>query len=87
MVKFFGKKEVAVKFSREKEVTVNFTGEKEVMVKPLGRKEAMVIDKDPFPLAASINIVANDLRALLNTKKAGRFSPTTRVRNVWIPKQ
>ena len=75
MVKLFGKKEVIVKFSREKEVTVNFLGEKEVTMKPPGVKEAMVIDEDLFPLAASINIAAIDSRAMLNAKKAGRFSP------------
>ena len=47
----------------------------------------MMIDEDPFPLVASINIVANDLRALLNAKKARRFSPSTKIRKVWIPKQ
>ena len=39
------------------------------MVKPLRGKEYMMIDEDPFPLAASINIAATDSRAILNTKK------------------
>ena len=47
----------------------------------------MVIDEDPFPPTASINIAAFDSRAMLNAKKAGRFSPSARVRKVWIFKQ
>ena len=47
----------------------------------------MVIDEDPFPPIASINIDAIDLRALLNAKKAEGFSPSSRIRKVWIPKQ
>ena len=34
----------------------------------------MVIDEDPFPPIASINIAATDLRAMVNTKKVERFS-------------
>ena len=66
-------------FSREKEVTIKFLEEKEVMVKPLGGKEAMMIDEDPFPPTASINIATTDSRAMLNAKKVGRFSPSVRV--------
>ena len=84
---FLGENEVTMKFFGKKEVTVNFPREKEVMVKPLGGKEAMVIDEDPFPLTASFNIPATNSRAMLNAKKAGRFSPSARVRKVWIPKQ
>ena len=40
----------------------------------------MVIDEDPFPSIASINIVATDLRAMLNANKVGRFSPSTGIR-------
>ena len=47
----------------------------------------MAIDEDPFPLVASINTVSFDLRALIESKKAGRFLPSVRVRKVWIPKQ
>ena len=32
-------------------------------------------------------IVATDSRAMLNAKKARRFSPSAKVRNVWIAKQ
>ena len=46
-----------------------------------------MFDEDPFPLAASINIVATNLRALLNAKKAERFSPSAKIREVWILKQ
>ena len=51
------------------------------------KKEVMVIDKDPFPLVASINIVATDLRAMLNAKKEDRLSLSVKIINVWIPKQ
>ena len=86
-VNFLGEKQITVKFSREKEVTVNFPGEKEVMVKPLEGKEAMMINEDPFPPTALINIVATDSRAMLNAKKARRFSLSAKIRKVWIPKQ
>ena len=46
-----------------------------------------MIDEDPFPPATSINIAATNSRAMLNAKKARRFSPSTKVRKVWIPKQ
>ena len=45
-------------------------------------KQAMVIDKDPFTPVASIYITVIDLRALLNAKKAGRFSPSAKIRKV-----
>ena len=85
IVKFLGEKGVTMKFLGEKEVTVNFSGENEVMVKLPGKKEAMVIDEDPLPSVASINIDATDSRAMLSAKKAGKFSPSARVRKVWIP--
>ena len=47
----------------------------------------MVIVEDPFPLVASVNIAAMDLRAVLYEKKDGRFSPNARIRKVLIPKQ
>ena len=43
----------------------------------------MMIDEDLFPPVASINMAAIDLRTLLNVKKA----PSSKIRNVWIPKQ
>ena len=46
-----------------------------------------MIDEDPFPPVASINIVAIDLRAVLNAKKDERFSLNAEIRKVWIPKQ
>ena len=46
-----------------------------------------MIDEDPFPQVASINIVIIDLREMLNEKKDERFSPSARIRKVWIPKQ
>ena len=86
-MKFFGEKKFTVNFSREKEVIVNFFGEKEVAMKFPKEKEAMVIDEDPLPPTASINIDATNSRVMLNAKKAGRFSPSAKVRKVWIPKQ
>ena len=41
-----------------------------------------MVDEDPFQLVASINIVATDLRAVLNEKKDERFSPNARIRKV-----
>ena len=86
-VKFSGEKKDMVNFPGEKEVTMNFSKEKEVMVKPPRGKEAMMIDEDPFPPTASIDTAATNSRAMLNTKNARRFSPSARVRKVWIPKQ
>ena len=48
------------------------------------KKKAMVIDEDPFPLVASVNIVAIALRVVLNAKKDERFSPNAKIRKVWI---
>ena len=42
----------------------------------------MTIDEDHFPPMASINIASFDLRALIESKKAGKLSP----RKVWVPK-
>ena len=42
----------------------------------------MVIDDDPFPPIASINITAIDLRAMLNAKKVVTFSLSARIRKV-----
>ena len=47
----------------------------------------MVVDEDPFPPVASVNIAATDLRAVLNEKEDKKFSPNVKIRNVWIPKQ
>ena len=41
-----------------------------------------MIDEDHFPLVALINIVAIDLRAIINAKKVGRFSPSASIRKV-----
>ena len=46
-----------------------------------------MIDEDHVPPMASVNIVATDLKAVLNAKNDGRFSPNARIRKVWIPKQ
>ena len=51
------------------------------------KKEVMVIDEDPFPLVASVNIAATDLRAMLNAKKDERFSPNAGIKKVGILKQ
>ena len=42
----------------------------------------MEIDEDPFPPVASINITSFNIRALIESKKAGKLSP----RKVWVPK-
>ena len=42
----------------------------------------MAIDEDPFPPMASINTTNFDLRALIESKKAGKLFP----RKVWVPK-
>ena len=44
------------------------------ILKFLKKNEVMVIDEDPFLPVASINVVATDLREMLNEKKAKRFS-------------
>ena len=46
------------------------------------KKEAMEIDEDLFLLVASINTASFNLRALIESKKAGKLSP----RKVWVPK-
>ena len=46
-----------------------------------------MVDEDPFPPVASVNIDATDLRAVLNEKEDEKFSPNVKIRNVWIPKQ
>ena len=38
-----------------------------------------MINEDPFSPVASINIAATDLRAILNAKKAERFSPSAKI--------
>ena len=46
------------------------------------KNAAMVVDEDLFPPVASVNIDATDLRAVLNGKKDGRFSPNAKIRTV-----
>ena len=46
-----------------------------------------MIDGDPFPSVALVNIVATDLRVVLNAKKDERFSLNVKIRKVWISKQ
>ena len=46
-----------------------------------------MIDEDYFPPVALVNIVATNLRAVLNVKKDERLSPNSRIRKVWTPKQ
>ena len=45
-----------------------------------------MIDEDPFPPVALVNIVVTDLRLVLNENKDTRFSPNGKIRKVWIPK-
>ena len=46
-----------------------------------------MIDEDPVPLVASINIVATHFKTVLNAKNGGRFFPNVRIRKVRISKQ
>ena len=46
------------------------------------KKETMAIDGDPFPLVASVNTASFNLRALIESKNAGKLSP----RKVWVLK-
>ena len=46
-----------------------------------------MIVEDPFPQVTLVNIVVTNLRAVLNAKNDGRFSPNARIRKIWIPKQ
>ena len=46
-----------------------------------------MVDEDSFPQVAYVNIVATNLRVVLNEKKDGRFSLNAKIRKVWIPKQ
>ena len=46
-----------------------------------------MIDEDPVLSAASVKIATTDLKAMLNVKNDGIFSPNVKIRNVWIPKQ
>ena len=41
-----------------------------------------MIDEDPFPSMALVNMAAIDLRAMLNVKKDERLFPNVRIRNV-----
>ena len=55
-------------------------------LKFLEKQEAMVVDEDPFPPVASINIAAMDLR-VLNEKEDEKFYPNVKIRKVWVSKQ
>ena len=46
------------------------------------KKKVMVIDEDPVPPVASINITSFDLRALIESKKARKIS----LIKAWVPK-
>ena len=46
-----------------------------------------MIDEDPGPPMASVNITATDLKVVLNAKNDEKLSPNARIRNVWILKQ
>ena len=51
------------------------------------KMEAMVVDEDPFPAVALVNIATTYLRPILNEKKDEKFSPNLKIRKVGIPKQ
>ena len=42
----------------------------------------MVIDEDSVPLVASLNLVATDLKEMLNANNYGRFSLNAKIRKV-----
>ena len=44
------------------------------------KKEVIVVDEDPFLSMASVNIVATDLRTILNEKEDEKFSPNVKIR-------
>ena len=46
-----------------------------------------MIDENPFPPVALVNIASTNLRVMLNAKKAMRFSLSVKIRKVWILKQ
>ncbi|KZV58259.1 hypothetical protein F511_01110 [Dorcoceras hygrometricum] len=50
------------------------------------KQNSMVVDKDPFPPVAAINMNTTDLREFLNTKQERRVMNKKRVRAYWIPK-
>ena len=52
------------------------------ILKFLDKKVVMAIDEDSFPRVASINTQSFDLRALIESKKAGKLFP----RKVWVLK-
>ena len=58
-----------------------------VILKFSKKKKDMVIEEDPIPPVASVNIPATDLKEVLNAKNDERFSPNSRIIKVWIPKQ
>ena len=41
-----------------------------------------MVDEDPFPQVASINIVVMNLRAVMNEKEDEKFSPNVKIRKV-----
>lgn len=47
----------------------------------------MVIDDDLFPLVASINTIAMELRAFLHLKDSHIFSLRSKIRKLCVPKQ
>ena len=57
-----------------------------VILKFLEKNEAMVVDEDPFPPMASVNIATTYMRAVLNEKEDEKFSPNVKIRNAWIHK-
>ncbi|KZV53197.1 hypothetical protein F511_27563 [Dorcoceras hygrometricum] len=50
------------------------------------KQNSMVVDKDPFPPVAAINMNMTDLKEFLNTKQERRVMNKKMVRAYWIPK-
>ena len=43
-----------------------------------------MVDEDPFPPVASVNIAVTNLRAVLKENEDEKFSPNVKIRKVWI---
>ena len=46
-----------------------------------------MVDEDPFPPVASVNIAATYMRVILNENEDEKFSPNVKIRKVWVPKK
>ncbi|KZV55722.1 hypothetical protein F511_12557 [Dorcoceras hygrometricum] len=56
------------------------------VLKSPAKQNSMIVDKDPFPPVAAINMNTTDLKEFLNTKQERRVMNKKMVRAYWIPK-